>query len=920
MDDDQPIEPTPDSSAENDEFVPYIIARHKVIVREEPTGGQTEYVIVRDKIEPVPLKVMGDTALARFLLLGFDTEYQPLKQFYTQDEVTKKKQAFYEVLSYQIYAKLDGQCFREIVIPHPNSRMTFADFITYAIAKLTAAGTSIPRVAVLVGHFNKADFPAFADRGQTFRNLVAIRNSLVTLAYPVRVRITFSDDPDDFEEIRVYIRDSYLMLPAGQRSLAAAGELIGKPKIKLHDDPEIELDLKRNMKVVRDNNWELFREYALLDAEISALYFEQVTQLYRAVTGTNRIPTSLSNIGPQLLVNDWESRTPPIDRLKMIGKESHREEVWNDKTGSFYTQKSEPYIEELFYHIDFVTACFHGGRGEQMWFGPSERDDFSDYDLASAYPTAMAMLREPLWDTVRPTRDLEDLRFGKFSFAWVEFEFPNSVRYPTLPVRTDHGLIFPRRGLSRCCAPEIEVARNLGAEIRIKHAITIDTTEELVFFSFINRSIRLRQEAKTDLDRGFWKEVTNACYGKTAQGLRQKRVFNLKTKNTKPVPESPITNPFFAAQITSLVRAVVGEMMNAIPRDKSIFSVTTDGFLTNATTEEMEWTQSGTVATAFGTIRQRLTGSADIITKKHSVKRLLGIRTRGQATLESDMSAGSKGIVLAKAGIKTPTYATTTEEQNDYIIQAFLERVPGRKFIVDTHTTLREILLFNADLVTKRGNRAIGMEFDYKRCPEQAWDASVTYQGKNYKHLAFTTKPWNTIEEFKDTRKIWESYSRVKVREKPASPKDKAKVVTKQIRCLKTIADFRAFATLHDMKVAVKGKSRAYLTSDLKRLRRDLCRAFQQGEAGLEGLRDRITARQFADLLNSCGFEGDQTVTRQNVEYGLRGQFKQHETPPTIKVLRVLRKLSQVVPALRAQDLIPDLRGLPMLMRALKVQ
>jgi hypothetical protein len=33
-----------------------------------------------------------------------------------------------------------------------------------------------------------------------------------------------------------------------------------------------------------------------------------------------------------------------------------------------------------------------------------------------------------------------------------------------------------------------------------------------------------------------------------------------------------------------------------------------------------------------------------------------------------------------------------------------------------------------------------------------------------------------------------------------------------------------------------------------------------------------------------------------------------------------LRKLSQVVPALRAQDLIPDLTGLPMLVRAIKVQ
>jgi hypothetical protein len=770
----------------------------------------------------------------------------------------------------------------------------------------------------LDGHFNKADFPAFSDRDQTLKKLVAIRSSLITLGYPVKIRIMFSDNEEDFEEIKIHVRDSILMAPAGQKSLAAVGDLLGIAKLRLHEDPSIELDMKRNIASVKDNLWPLFREYALLDAEISALYFERTMELARSITGTDRIPTALSNIGPQLLVAEWESRLPPIDRLAMIGKEKHKEEIWNDATGGFFTKTSEVYLEELFHHIDFVTNCFHGGRGEQMAFGPSEEDDFTDYDLAAAYPTAMSMLAEPIWSSIRPTRDPEDLRLGRFAFAWIGFKFPESVRYPTLPVRTANGLICPTAGFSYCCAPEIDPPRNLGAEIKLKHAIVIDTTEDLPFFHFVKRSVRLRKEATTELEKAFWKEVTNSCYGKTAQGLRSKRVFNLKSLNTKRVPESIITNPFFAAYITSLVRAVIGEIMNAIPSDKTVFSVTTDGFLTNATPEEIGWAATGPVASAFSQTRQRFTGSAEIIAKKHAVKRLLGIRTRGQATLKRGVGNDSKGIVLAKAGIKTPTHTTTQAEQNDYIVKEFFNRQPGRRFPVDALTSLREIMLFNADLVMKRIERSISMEYDFKRCPVGARNAAVDYCGAAHNHLAFTTKPWKTVEEFKDTRQIWKSFAYTRVVFKDEKGKQKTRRV--QVRCLKTLGDFRAFAYFRDTRVSVKGKSRAYLRSDLSRLRLNLCRAYQQGEAGLEGQKTRMSARQFADLLNSCGFEGKDAVTTHNVEYGLRKAFDYHGTPPTDAVRRVLRRLVVNIPSLRPGDIIPDLDGVSMLMRALEPQ
>ena len=315
-DNEDEINITPEASVnvdegKDDEFKPFLVAPSTVVMREEPKAPAASFSITRNNIEPIE-KGKGASSLSRFLLIGFDTEYQLLKHLYTHDEITKRKMGRYEVLSYQAFAKIDGTTLRCIVVPDPHQRTDFVNFIVYVLAKLTGAGISIPRTIVLVGHFNKADFPAFADRGQVYKRLAAIRKSLVTQAYPIKIRIMFSEDEEDFEEINVHVRDSILMAPAGQGSLAAVGELIGREKMKLHEDTAAELELKRNMKVVRDNCWDLFREYAMLDAEISALYFEKITEFYRANAKTNSIPTSLSNIGVKLLRNEWQSRVPPL--------------------------------------------------------------------------------------------------------------------------------------------------------------------------------------------------------------------------------------------------------------------------------------------------------------------------------------------------------------------------------------------------------------------------------------------------------------------------------------------------------------------------------------------------------------------------------------------------------------------------------
>ena len=97
----------------------------------------------------------------------------------------------------------------------------------------------------------------------------------------------FDDEEADEIEISVYVRDTMLLAPAGRKSFAELGKLIDREKMRLSKDDDEEIEMKRNMKELRSSDWELFREYALIDAEISAKYFLKLTEMYQTVTGSS---------------------------------------------------------------------------------------------------------------------------------------------------------------------------------------------------------------------------------------------------------------------------------------------------------------------------------------------------------------------------------------------------------------------------------------------------------------------------------------------------------------------------------------------------------------------------------------------------------------------------------------------------------
>lgn len=624
----------------------------------EVSSEAATFTIDACSFQPKPEKKAS--GVADYAIIGFDTEYVTGDAPSSRDDV-REGRAKYQVLSYQFHVLLaSGASWSGISVSPPGERMSMGELLVFALGSRPEKGQAdqLPRLIYLVGHYTKADLPAFSDFSDLKKVAAAVRNSFVSTdaSFDFTARTQSGD-----LELKVVLRDTFLLAPTGSQALRDLGDILGLPKIVLSDDPARERQLKQHMDQLMAEDWPLFRRYAIQDAVICAEYAKRIIDLCAQHLGNPKLPVTLTAIGVDLLLKKWEevSKDPKV----VLGREVVKQKRWSKSLGR-YQQKSDD-VPQLFYSLyeQLATECYHGGRNEQYWFGPGFEDQWTDYDLSSAYATGMALIGMPDWSDFKHTTNVADFGIQTLGYALVDFAFPENVRFPSLPIRTDTGLVFPRKGQSFCAAPEIAVASALGAILTIRDGVIIASdNSDPVFAKYIKHCItERRKHPKKSLDDLFWKELSNSTYGKTAQGLREKRVYDSRAMDMAPLPPSKITNPYFAAYITSFVRAVIGEILNALPHPICVFSCTTDGFLTNANDSEIDNAIRGPAATAFRQTRESLTGEPAVVEVKHQVRCPLGWRTRGLCRLQH-AAAGRRPHVVSRPPLLTFAYPGASKQ------------------------------------------------------------------------------------------------------------------------------------------------------------------------------------------------------------------------------------------------------------------
>ena len=237
-----------------------------------------------------------------------------------------------------------------------------------------------------------------------------------------------------------------LLTPAASKGLRALGEIVGVEKVVIDPNPKQEKFYKRNMDKLLKQKPELFEKYAIADAVICLKYAEQLINQTQFLLGTSKIPATLTSIGVDLLWKSWETRN--LDPHYLTGKENVTVRIYNKRLNRTERKTFTVNLERVDWHLRIATESYHGGRNEQFWFGPGFESDWTDYDLTSSYPSAMSVIGMPDWKNIKVSTDIDEFTPTSLGACQVEFEFPPETRFPTLPVRTDNGLVFPLKGQS----------------------------------------------------------------------------------------------------------------------------------------------------------------------------------------------------------------------------------------------------------------------------------------------------------------------------------------------------------------------------------------------------------------------------------------------------------------------------------------
>jgi hypothetical protein len=402
-------------------------------------------------------------------------------------------------------------------------------------------------------------------------------------------------------------------------------------------------------------------------------------------------------------------------------------------------------------------------------------------------------------------------------------------------------------------------------------------------FAIYMREMRAPFIRKT-LPFEFIKNISCSLYGKTGQGFKNKRAFGVREMGGVVVGPSRVSEAAVAALVCGFIRAVIGEILWKLPKDATVVSATTDGFLVDCPIAQLDL--SGAMCRRFQTLVDRVSPGSHMLENKHQVMQLFAGRTRLQFTIEAD---GEHKTVTAKGGIKP---GPDVQDENAFMLDLTINRQPGQKLTYESFISMRDQLPLELDLQTETRQTRINLEYDFKRRPLPESVRMVPMAGTDQSHLAFDTEPWNTVDEALMTRLIFDAW--------------------RDDHCLKTVEDFQDWEHYRAFKMATrKGAKPASpgVAGDGQRTgRKNLTRggylavakqlflaAYQKKTWGLDGA--DLSQRKLAEWLTLQGYKTSVSA----VKNGTREQPVENLLPATDEVVAFLDKMKARFPGLEVE-------------------
>ncbi|MEI7606406.1 MAG: hypothetical protein WCJ64_03375 [Rhodospirillaceae bacterium] len=719
-----------------------------------------------------------------------------------------------EVLCLTAVVGCGGRTSRYMYVPEGSERKhrpTMEQFIQGALKQAMRDGVvrGVPDEIVCYGHFLRGDVTSFRDFWNMRAEFKGLGKTVASRPAGHAVgleEVVGADDtdvgevgptvPDDGDvgrsystsrqiplrslsgrrfKVRVRFVDTLKLTPGSSKSLAAAALLVGTKKLDLHADLEVprgpaeerpekvgqglaaEYSKARMDLIMRDHR-EAFDAYAYQDAKIAlevGLFFEEFA---RKELGLRRTPTTIAGASCSLQTSLAGGRAAVA---RLVGREVRKVKRFDEKRRRYTSAKAEllptPGLE-IYYQL----ACnaFHGGRNECYWHGPTPRGVWYDFDLPGAYPCVMANLRPLAYERAYQEFDPDAYGIDDMGVCWVEFSFPEGTRFPCLPVRTESGaLVFPLRAHAAdrvfVASPEVFLARKMNASVKIIQGIKVPWASDEYIFEKLTHLVQTKRKQYPkethEALNSMWKELGNSTYGLTAQGLKAKRVFDPSTLSTQALKLSPLSEPFFAAWVTSCIRAILGEILYGVPASATVVSATTDGLLIDAPLEQLNL--EGPLCKYFASIRERLFGDKLVLDPKpkHRAEQIISITTRMTMTARR---FGTSKPVCAKGGIK---FDCASRHENLRMVKLYLGYHHGLEIEHEELISSREQFTHALDLVGVKRKRRIRLRYDYRRRPTEARMVAI---GRKSERVAFDTRPWETVSDAEEARALVETWER----------------------------------------------------------------------------------------------------------------------------------------------------------------